>query len=184
MSWLSIRRTITIFEGLSIWEKRSINTTYTHTFIQLGFFLLHVSLRFFGFLFIHSIIPQHAIGGDCVDNDLYSAFLFFFIFILALIHTRLYRRAQWILILINRSASCISTKSREHFVLHLLWLLSYHISTSYYKMVLNLNMLCGSTKNSSATTKSRKKIDTRFIRKTEPIQKSELIGIIQLSTSQ
>ncbi len=52
-------------------------------------------------------------------------------------------------------------------------------------MVLNLNMLCGSTKKSSSTTsKEKKKVDWRIKRKTDRTQKGESIGFIQVSTSQ
>jgi len=45
-------------------------------------------------------------------------------------------------------------------------------------------MLCGSTKKSTSTTKSKKKVDWRIKRKTDPTQKGESIGIVQVSTSQ
>jgi hypothetical protein len=51
-------------------------------------------------------------------------------------------------------------------------------------MVLNLNMLCGSTRKSSSTSKSKKKLEWRLKRKTDPIPKGELIGIIRVSASQ
>ncbi len=82
--------------------------------IQIDFFfpsLLTVFFSFFSLFLFHWFIPLHTIGGDCVDNDLYSAFLFFFFFALSFSH----RYVHWTLISINRSASCISTKRHEHF---------------------------------------------------------------------
>jgi hypothetical protein len=72
MSWLEFRRSITIVEGLSYLANRS---AYTYT--SASFFFTFFS--FFVF-FIHSFILLHIIGGDCVDNDLYSALFFFFFF--------------------------------------------------------------------------------------------------------
>jgi hypothetical protein len=45
-------------------------------------------------------------------------------------------------------------------------------------------MLCGSTRKSSSTSKSKKKLEWRLKRKTDPIPKGELIGIIRVSASQ
>ncbi len=45
-------------------------------------------------------------------------------------------------------------------------------------------MLCGSTRKSSSTAKSKKKVDWGIKRKTDPNPKGELIGIVQVSASQ
>lgn len=58
-------------------------------------------------------------------------------------------------------------------------------------MVLNLNMLCGSSRKSQSSTtttttnhKAKKKVDWRIKRKTDPTLKGESIGIVQVSASQ
>ena len=109
---------------------------HTHTIRLLSSFLAFFSFRFF--LFIHSFIYtwiQH-MRRLCWQWPLLYLFvlLLYFFFSLSLFS---YGRAQWILISINRSASCTSTeKTCTFFFPHSLSLLSYHTSTTIGKWYL------------------------------------------------
>ena len=118
-------------QGLPYRAKRSANI------FPLSFFFSASSLSFFIFFptLPHWVIPSSysTLGGDCVDNDLYSAFLFLFFFSLFLSSSLLSSSCS-MNIDIDRSISIMHKYWKTWiFLLHSLSSLPYRISPTFGK---------------------------------------------------